>query len=304
MPLASSMALKCATSSVAVPRRHPGQHDAERGAALPRVLQQLPDRRVGVPAGAGHEQPQVGGVEELVGEVVSARAPPSRCPGCRAARSPWTCPRLAASTSSPSRPGRARPSCRTRGSVGRNMFSANQWMSSGWQASTGRVGGRPPYPGRADLRADDAVDQGGLAGPGGADQGHQQRRGGPPHPGQQVVVDLAEQLAPFGGDLVGAGDVKDQRDGRDPLAQVQQGRLEQPGVDPDLAAAASVRPDDARFIPGHPGKTAPRHWHYFTTCGSLTPASSRLALAVSTGQRRSSAAVPLPSMVPPGFMLV
>ena len=46
-------------------------------------------------------------------------------------------PSLAASTSRPSRPGLARPSWRTRGSVGRNMFSANQPMSSGWQASTG-----------------------------------------------------------------------------------------------------------------------------------------------------------------------
>jgi hypothetical protein len=48
-------------------------------------------------------------------------------------------PSLAASTSSPSRPGLARPSWRTRGSVGRNMFSANQWMSSGWQARTGEL---------------------------------------------------------------------------------------------------------------------------------------------------------------------
>ncbi len=52
---------------------------------------------------------------------------------------PLVIPSLAASTSSPSRPGLARPSWRTRGSVGRNMFSANQWMSSGWQARTGEL---------------------------------------------------------------------------------------------------------------------------------------------------------------------
>ena len=55
-------------------------------------------------------------------------------------------PSLEASTSRPSRPGMARPSCRTRGRVGRKTFSANQSASSGWQASTGLlvVGRRMP----------------------------------------------------------------------------------------------------------------------------------------------------------------
>ena len=56
---------------------------------------------------------------------VSSRATPSGMPS------------FSASTSSPSRPGMARPCCRTRGSVGRKTFSANHLASLGWQASTG-----------------------------------------------------------------------------------------------------------------------------------------------------------------------
>ena len=50
--------------------RDTGQDHAEGGLAVPGVLQDLPDRPVGVPAGTGHEQPQVRGVEKLVGELV------------------------------------------------------------------------------------------------------------------------------------------------------------------------------------------------------------------------------------------
>ena len=106
-------------------------------------------------------------------------------------------------------------------------------MSSGWQASTGRVGGGPPDARLADLGADDAVHQRRLAGAGRADERHEQRRGRLADPGQQVVVDLAEQLGAFGGDLFGAGDVEHERNGGDPLAQVQQGRFEQARVNPD-----------------------------------------------------------------------
>ena len=66
--------------------------------------------------------------------------------GVSSSAMPLGMPSLAARTSRPSRPGRARPSCLTRGSVGRKLFSANQSMSSGWQASTGLlvVGRRTP----------------------------------------------------------------------------------------------------------------------------------------------------------------
>ena len=66
--------------------------------------------------------------------------------GVSSSAMPRGMPSLAARTSRPSRPGRASPSCLTRGSVGRKLFSANQSMSSGWQASTGLlvVGRRTP----------------------------------------------------------------------------------------------------------------------------------------------------------------
>jgi hypothetical protein len=103
--------------------------------------------------------------------------------------------------------------------------------------------------GVADLGADDAVDQRRLARAGGPDQGHQQRRAGLAHPGQQVVVDLAEQLDPLGPGGLGAGGLEDQADVHDPAAQFEQGRFEQPGIDP------AVPPGLRRLGPGSgPGR--------------------------------------------------
>ena len=66
--------------------------------------------------------------------------------GVSSSATPLGMPSLAASTSRPSLPDRASPSWRTRGTVGRKTFSANQPTSSGWQASTGLlvVGRRMP----------------------------------------------------------------------------------------------------------------------------------------------------------------
>ena len=100
---------------------------------------------------------------------------------------------------------------------------------------------RAAHAGRADLGADDAVDQRGLARAGGADQGDQDGRRGLPDPGQQVVIDLAEQLGAFGLDLGGTGDLEDQRDGGDPLPEVEQGRLEQAGVHPGVSLRLGSR---------------------------------------------------------------
>ena len=46
-------------------RRHPVEHDGERGAAFLRGLQELPRHRVGVAGRGGDEQPEVGGGEQL-----------------------------------------------------------------------------------------------------------------------------------------------------------------------------------------------------------------------------------------------
>src|SRR6201999_2993228 len=58
----------------------------------------------------------------------------------------------------------------------------------------GTVRGGAADAGRAHVCAHDAVDQSGLARSGGANQGDQDGRGGLPDSGQQVVVDVAEQL--------------------------------------------------------------------------------------------------------------
>ena len=104
-----------------------------------------------------------------------------------------------------------------------------------WMAGQHRaVGGRAAHAGGAHVRPDDAVHQGRLAGAGRADQGHQHRRGGPADPGQQVVIDLAEQLGAFGLHPGGIGDLEHQGHRGDPFAQVEQSGFEQARVDPDM----------------------------------------------------------------------
>ena len=109
------------------------------------------------------------------------------------------------------------------------------------------VGRRPAHAGCAHVGTDDAVHQGRLPGTCGADQGYQHGRGGPADPGQQVVVDLAEKLGAFGLHLGRTVDLEHQRHGRDPLAQVEQSRLEQPRVHPHVGLGGRVGP------PARPG---------------------------------------------------
>ncbi len=92
------------------------------------------------------------------------------------------------------------------------------------------------------MRTNDAVHQRRLPGARGADQGDEHRRGRAAHPGQQVVVDLAKELAAFGLDLSGSGDLEDEGDGGDPLPEVEQGGLEQARVDPDVRLGSGPGP--------------------------------------------------------------
>lgn len=216
----------------AMARRDPRQDDAERGAAVPGVLQQFPDRGVRVAAGARHEQPQVRRVEELVREVI-VRAHDGVDVGGVEQGDPLGHPLAGGEhqqpvTSRPGQPFLAHPGQRRQEHVLREPVDI-----VGMAGEDRRVGGWPPDPGQADLGADDAVDQRRLARPGRADQGDQERCGGLADTGQQVVVNLAEQLDALGGDLIGTRNVEDQWDGGDPLVQVEQGRFEKPGVDPD-----------------------------------------------------------------------
>ena len=78
---------------------------------------------------------------------------------------------------------------------------------------------RPQHARPADLLPDDRVDQGGLAGPGRAADDGEQRRVEGPQPGQDVVVELGEQLAPSGLGAGASGDVEGQRRSHDLLPQ-------------------------------------------------------------------------------------
>ena len=210
--------------------------------------------------------------------------------GVSSRATPLGMPSLAASTRSPSRPDRASPSWRTRGTVGRNTFSANQSASSGWQASTGLfvVGRRIPV--ALTWAPDDAVDQRRLARAGRAHQRDQDGGLGLADPGQEIVVDLAEQLAPLRPGGFRALGLIDQVHVHDPAPEREQGRLELPGIDPamppplrrppELRVRAAAGPEPGGAAGGGPGRTG-------STAGA---ASAPVA-------RADAAARPCPSVI-------
>ena len=89
----------------------------------------------------------------------------------------------------------------------------------------GRPGRRPQHPGRADDRADKAVDERRLAGPGGAADDDQRRSVDLPQARQQVVVHLSDQVVPDAPSIFRAGDIQFEPD----RAEVVAKPLERPG---------------------------------------------------------------------------
>ena len=67
-PCSASMPSRCGPDVVRGLLRHAVEHDGQRGAAVAGGVQQVPRHGVGVAGRGGHEQPGVGGGEELGGE--------------------------------------------------------------------------------------------------------------------------------------------------------------------------------------------------------------------------------------------
>ena len=228
------------------PRRPPRRGTRSRTSAItvPRsraVVQQFPRHRVRVPRRGRDEQPQVGGGQQLGGELR----------GC------WSTTESMSGASRNARPGPsagAATSCRVL-RVGAGLGGARQPRQQfalaeprqvvGVAHQHRRPGGRPQHAGRADRRPDQAVDQGGLAGAGGAADHHQQRRVEPREARQKIVVQLRHQRRADPPGIVGRGHDQGVRGPADRRAQpAQRGRERadrRPAARPALAARARAR---------------------------------------------------------------
>ncbi len=214
--------------------------------------------------GRGHEQPQVGGVQELVGElpvrghhrVDVRRVEQGDALGHALAGGEDEQPVAA-------RTGPALPGGRGAGWAGRRSPRTSP-PRSGWQASTGLlvVGRRIPVALTwAPTMLFTSVD---LPAP--VEPTRATRIGASDWRirGQQVVIDLAEQLAPLGPGGLGALGLVDQVHVHDPAPQREQGRLELPGIDPampprfaapGITGPAAAGPGPGRVAGGVPGRT-------------------------------------------------
>ena len=170
--------------------RHAVEHDGDDGAALARLLEQLPRDGVRVARGGRDEEPGVGGGEQLVGEravLVGDRVDVGRVEqgdalGERGGRHELETARAAAAAA-------GRP--RELGQHARALEPAQVLRVAGQH---GRPRRRPQHAGRAHLAADEAVDERRLARARRAADDHQERRVELAQARQQVVVDLLDEL--------------------------------------------------------------------------------------------------------------
>ena len=183
--------------------RHAVEHDGQRGAALLRGPQEVPGDRVGVAGRGRDEEPQVGGGEQLGGELavggddrVDVGGVEQGEPGASdGAATSWSV-RWSV------------PAPLVRVSPGSTRSPENQRHVVGVADQHGRAGGGAQHPGGGDLRADQAVDQRRLARAGGAADDGEQRGVEAAQPGEDVVVELADELGPGLAGPRGAGDVE------------------------------------------------------------------------------------------------
>ena len=184
-------------------RRHPVEHDGQRGAALLRGLQEVPRHRVGVAGGGGDEQPEVGGGEQLGGEPavgadhgVDVGGVEDGEPGVERRRGDELERAVVGAGAAGA------------GQLGQHAGVGEPLHVVGVADQHGRAGGGAQHPGRGDLLADQGVHQRRLAGPGGAADDGEQRGVEAAQPGEDVVVELVDDLGPGLAGPRGTGDVE------------------------------------------------------------------------------------------------
>ncbi len=199
--------------------------------------------RVGIARGRRDEQPGVRGGEQLARRARGWPRPRSRCRASPAARA-----RRAAPASAPAR-ARPGPAGRAGGAAhaGQDAIVLEPAQVVGMADEHGRTGRRPQHAGRADRRADKAVDERRLPGPRGAAHDHQQRRVHAAQPRQQVVVDLCDELVADAARVLRAGHLERQSDLAQRTAQGEQ-RLGQRDarLDIHIAGVPVRRPRESR----------------------------------------------------------
>ena len=182
------------------PRRHPVQHDSNRGTPLRGRAQILPGHGVGVSSRRGDEQPQIGGGQQLGRELAVLRhhrVDVRRIEQGQARRDRVVHHQLKGPRGVRGAGGAGQP---------RQDAVVSEPSSVGGVVDQNRgPGGRPDHTGRGDPPPDQGVHQGRLPGSGGpADHGEQRRIDGG-QPGQHVVVELGGDLADRSALLVGPG---------------------------------------------------------------------------------------------------
>ena len=168
---------------VAVARvgRHPVDDDDERQASLRDPREHVPGHAVSVARGGGHEQAQVGSLEERVGQrpvVVLHGVDVRRVDDDQAGASPG--------------PGEPQP---LRGQGGERAARPQERSASAACGHHDRVArGRSQDTRERDHRSRERVDEGRLAGPGGTQEHDHERRVEVPRTRQQIAIDVVPQL--------------------------------------------------------------------------------------------------------------
>ena len=171
--------------------RHAVEHEAERGAAVARGVQELPGHGVGVAGGGGHEQPRVGGGQELTGQVavgLDHRVDVGGVEQRQAGRQRVARSDLHAAAVGRSADGAAQPR--------KHALILEPANVGGMAHEHRRARGGPQNAGGADLDSHEAVHEGRFARTGGPAHHQQQRRVHLAQAGKQIVADLAGELAP------------------------------------------------------------------------------------------------------------